>query len=265
MDYETAAGKESAAKLSELSMDQIELDSPEVGNLLKQLWKEPALKIIYGERDRLFNINDGVGYIFDNLERVYTAGYIPTEEDLLRVRLRTTGADEAIFHYKGSSFHVVDLGGQRSERKKWQRHLEEADTVLFVSSLTEWDQKLREDFSTSRMKETFSLFHDVLNVTSTIDRKKLSLVVLLTKLDLFKEKLGGDRKNKFTAYFTDYRGPLEWESCANYVKRKFFDASEGREIFVHFVVAIATDSVKLVWNDIRTMLLGRAMQSTFNL
>ena len=52
------------------------------------------------------------------------------------------------------------------------------------------------------------------------------------------------------------------EPSFNYVA---FDAAGKREIYVHFIVAVATDNVRLVWNDIRSMLLGRAMQSTFNL
>ena len=81
--------------------------------------------MIYGERDRLFNLNDGAGLcefptvlaalrvltsprsFWDNIDRIYAEDYVPTEEDLLRVRIRTMGFDEAVFTYKDTAFRVL--------------------------------------------------------------------------------------------------------------------------------------------------------------
>jgi len=61
--------------------------------------------------------------------------YVPNEEDILRVRKRTTGVVETTFtiaeltfrYVSASKFNVwltifirmVDVGGQRNERRKW--------------------------------------------------------------------------------------------------------------------------------------------------
>ena len=50
-----------ARKLVDNPVEHIETSSREAGQLVKALWSEEALKVIYGERDRLFNLNDGAG------------------------------------------------------------------------------------------------------------------------------------------------------------------------------------------------------------
>ena len=40
---------------------------------------------------------------------------------------------------------VVDVGGQRSERKKWIHCFEDVTAILFFVALSEYDLSLRED------------------------------------------------------------------------------------------------------------------------
>lgn len=83
---------------------------------------------------------------WDNISRIYSPLYIPTDEDILRIRVRTQGFDEAVYHYKDFKFRVTDLGGQRIERKHWPGIIDAAHTLMFVSALTEWDQRLADEY-----------------------------------------------------------------------------------------------------------------------
>lgn len=47
-----------------------------------------------------------------------------------------------LFH---CSFRVVDVGGQRSERKKWIHCFEDVTAILFFVALSAYDLGLRED------------------------------------------------------------------------------------------------------------------------
>jgi len=53
------------------------------------------------------------------MDRVGQPGYTPTDQDILRTRVRSTGIVEETFDVRGQKLRVFDVGGQRSERKKW--------------------------------------------------------------------------------------------------------------------------------------------------
>jgi hypothetical protein len=56
---------------------------------------------------------------FPRLLEIITPEYIPSVEDVLLARVRTTGIVEEEFLMQGRNFKIVDVGGQRNERRKW--------------------------------------------------------------------------------------------------------------------------------------------------
>lgn len=58
------------------------------------------------------------------------------------------------------SWHIVDVGGQRSERKKWIQFFDNVKAVLYVVDLAGYNSVLYEDSRQNRMKESLSLFAD---------------------------------------------------------------------------------------------------------
>jgi hypothetical protein len=70
---------------------------------------------------------------------------LPSDEDILRTRLRTTGTSETEFQVQGLIYRMVDVGGQRSERKKWIHVFDNCKVVLFLAAISGYDQALPED------------------------------------------------------------------------------------------------------------------------
>ena len=124
---------------------------------------------------------------FMNIERFMDDQFLPTEQDILRARVRSTGIDEAEFELDGLEFRMLDVGGQRSERRKWIHCFDCVTAVLFCASLSEYDQTLREDDSQNRMKESLLLFDEILNSPWFRDT---AFILFLNKTDLFREKVG---------------------------------------------------------------------------
>lgn len=262
MEYSSPAVRAHAEQLAD-DMLQLEPGSEMARDTLKELWAEESLKVIYGERDRLFNLSDGVVHFWNALDRVFSPGYMPSNDDILRIRLRTVGFDEAVFSYKGSRFRVLDVGGQRSERRNWQEQLNKATCIMFVSSLTEFDQQLREDFSQSRLEETMHLWAELTDLVARRQSKDLALILLLNKLDLFQEKMRGPSKTNFQRYFKSYKGQLAWAPCAAHVRDTFLAMAgpKGVDVTVHLVSAVESDSARLLWQDVRDMLRDRLLRN----
>lgn len=82
---------------------------------------------------------------FAAAKRMLEPNYLPTDQDILRSRVKTTGITELLFKVENTEYKVFDVGGQRSERRKWIHCFENLDAVVFMVSLSEYDQVLRED------------------------------------------------------------------------------------------------------------------------
>lgn len=82
---------------------------------------------------------------FNSLDRLFTPGWLPDNQDMLHSRLRTTGITETLFELGQLNFRMMDVGGQRSERKKWIHCFEGVQCLLFMVALSGYDQSLLED------------------------------------------------------------------------------------------------------------------------
>lgn len=83
---------------------------------------------------------------------------MPTEQDILRTRVKTTGIVEVHFSFKNLNFKLFDVGGQRSERKKWIHCFEDVTAIIFCVAMSEYDQVLHEDETTvSRINLSFTI------------------------------------------------------------------------------------------------------------
>ena len=81
---------------------------------------------------------------------------------------------------------MVDVGGQRSERKKWMHCFQDVTAVIFCVALSEYDLKLYEDDETNRMMESLKLFKEICNSRWFVDT---SMILFLNKRDLFQDKI----------------------------------------------------------------------------
>ncbi|EPB78420.1 g-protein alpha subunit, partial [Ancylostoma ceylanicum] len=90
-----------------------------------------------------------------SIDRIAAKDYKPTEHDILLSRIKTTGIVEVKFQMKNVDFRdsntfcrVFDVGGQRSERKKWIHCFEDVNAIIFIAAISEYDQVLFEDETT---------------------------------------------------------------------------------------------------------------------
>ena len=86
-----------------------------------------------------------VSSFFIDIDRLFAPAYLPTDQDLLRSRLRTTGITETVFNLGMVTYRMLDVGGQRSERKKWIHCFENVTCLLFLAAMSGYDQCLVED------------------------------------------------------------------------------------------------------------------------
>lgn len=189
---------------------------------------------------------------FDAVERIAQPDYLPTDQDVLRSRVKTTGITETTFIIGDLTYRMFDVGGQRSERKKWIHCFENVTTILFLVAISEYDQLLFEDETVNRMQEALTLFDSICNSRWFV---KTSIILFLNKIDRFKEKLPvSPMKN----YFPDYEGGADYAAACDYILNRFvsLNQAEQKQIYTHFTCATDTTQIRFVMAAVNGMFLS---------
>eukprot|EP01156_Anaeramoeba_ignava_P023921 Anaeramoba_ignava/c21830_g1_i2.p1 GENE.c21830_g1_i2~~c21830_g1_i2.p1 ORF type:complete len:231 (+),score=85.24 c21830_g1_i2:26-718(+) len=122
---------EIAEKIKEIKATNLEWNDL-FTDWIKILWKDPGIQKTYEFKDTNFQLNESSSYFFENIERIGANDYIPTKDDILRVRSRTEQIEQALFKVHDLEFVLIDVGGQRTARRKWIHCFEDVTTVLFL-------------------------------------------------------------------------------------------------------------------------------------
>ncbi|KHN76587.1 Guanine nucleotide-binding proteinG(q) subunit alpha [Toxocara canis] len=131
---------------------------------IKDLWEDSGIQECY-DRRREYQLTDSAKYYLSDLRRLAAPNYLPTEQDILRVRVPTTGIIEYPFDLEQIIFRMVDVGGQRSERRKWIHCFENVTSIMFLVALSEYDQVLVEcdnEANTENIRFVFAAVKDTI-------------------------------------------------------------------------------------------------------
>uniref|UniRef100_A0A8C2YS29 Guanine nucleotide-binding protein G(i) subunit alpha-1 n=2 Tax=Chinchilla lanigera TaxID=34839 RepID=A0A8C2YS29_CHILA len=223
----------------------------ELAGVIKRLWKDSGVQACFN-RSREYQLNDSAAYYLNDLDRIAQPNYIPTQQDVLRTRVKTTGIVETHFTFKDLHFKMFDVGGQRSERKKWIHCFEGVTAIIFCVALSDYDLVLAEDEEMNRMHESMKLFDSICNNKWFTDT---SIILFLNKKDLFEEKI---KKSPLTICYPEYAGSNTYEEAAAYIQCQFEDLNkrkDTKEIYTHFTCATDTKNVQFVFDAVTDVII----------
>lgn len=84
-------------------MEDTEPFSEDLLTAMKHLWQDAGVQECFG-RSNEYQLNDSAKYFLDDLDRLGGKEYMPTEQDILRTRVKTTGIVEVHFSFKNLNF-----------------------------------------------------------------------------------------------------------------------------------------------------------------
>ncbi|KAI9477133.1 guanine nucleotide binding protein, alpha subunit [Zychaea mexicana] len=219
---------------------------------IQALWVDQGVQEAVRRRNE-FQLNDSASYYFESMDRIGKPDYVPSDQDVLRSRVKSTGITETHFRLGDLTYRMFDVGGQRSERKKWIHCFENVTSVIFMVAISEYDQVLIEDESVNRMDEALTLFDSICNSRWF---EKTSIILFLNKTDLFKEKL---QHSKFSNYFPDYRhNDTDYDTTSKYIMERFKSLSNHtaeKQIYTHFTCATDTEQIRFVMTAVNDIIL----------
>ncbi|KAF8054753.1 guanine nucleotide binding protein, alpha subunit, partial [Lyophyllum atratum] len=229
---------------------------------MKALWTDATVRDVL--KRRRLRIEDSAGFFLNDLDRIATRTYEPSDDDIVRARLRTLGIQEYKIQFDqnstnfldvgiggnfGQEWLIYDVGGSRTARNAWLPYFEGVNAIIFPISC--FDERLLEDHSVNRLEDSFLLWRAVCG--SKILAKS-TIILFLNKCDLLKRKLrsGAQVKTFLPSYGERPNDPL---AVVKYLKEKFKDIlrQQSPEPRVSYFYATSVTGTKATATTLRTV------------
>lgn len=236
-----------------------------MGEKIKLLWQDAAIqrtwKAAPGFQLQMVHFD----YFMENLDRISKLDYAPTNEDMLRARQRTTGEQMTSFVIEKTGWDLIDVGGQRPERAKWEAIISSKESVcgiIFFAALDEYNMMSTEDASKTKMEISLQVFTDLLSSQTLQDRPHITILLFLNKIDLLEAKLQNDEnQEKFKEVFPTYNSEGVQSAC-DCVKEKFHQPFPEMKIHTHCICALNTALMAEVFNAVRTTIFDSRLNTS---
>ncbi|CAL1708399.1 unnamed protein product [Somion occarium] len=222
---------------------------------IKMLWHDPLIQELLKRRG--VKLGDSAAYYFHHVDRIANRKYEPSDDDVLRARLRTLGVQEhkLVFEHSadegrsrlpttdldllpsadaGSTWCIYDVGGSRTsvsfvhlgfvcvspytlQRAAWLPFFDDAHAILFLAPINCFDEQLAEDPRVNRLQDSMILWKSI--VSSKL-LTGCSIVLFLNKYDLLVKKLqSGVQARDFVTNYGDRENDAA--VFAKYMRGKF--------------------------------------------
>ncbi|EJD05576.1 G-alpha-domain-containing protein [Fomitiporia mediterranea MF3/22] len=187
---------------------------------IMELWRDPTVREVL--RKKKIRLEEQPGFFLNDLERVTSLKYMPSDDDVLKARLKTVGVSEHRFEMEsgresGTEWRIVDVGGSRSQRPTWIPFFEDVNAIIFLAPISGFDQVLAEDRSVNRLEDSVLLWK---MICSNKLLSNVELVLFLNKCDILDRKLkAGVRLAKYVRSFQDRSN--DSDTVQKYFKAKF--------------------------------------------
>jgi len=217
-------------------------------------------------------------FLMGNMDRYLDPENIPNDEDILHARQRTTGAFMTRFSDGSRTFCMVDVGGQKPERKKWIDLLRQGvKCIIFFSALDEYDVESAEAENATKLEVSKQVFADLVNDEEFLD---VLVIVFFNKYDLFQEKIHSTKgyeswKEQFPEFDDSEinfekteEGDELSENCTKFLEAKYREKVEFEEkvLFFYTTTAINRDQTELVFDSLKMKItLDKLSSSGFNI
>lgn len=224
----------------------------EASQAIKSVWASVPIQEAYSRRAE-FWLLDATPYYMREIDRIADPDFDPSEEDSIMARVRTTGIVTTQLPDPPYTYHVVDVGGQRSERRKWINCFDNVNAIIFLEGLSGYNQVLFEDDRVNRMHESLKLFEEIL--TNQLF-KDIPIFVFLNKKDLFESMIPLYPLRKC---FPDYGGPEgDCAAALAFIEQKYRSVATrvrpSKKLYIHIIAARVRMDIKVAFGEVKSVL-----------
>jgi len=217
--------------------------------------------------NHLLQIGSNEPYFWQKAKDIAQEDYSPSKEDIIRAKLKTLGILDFEFEYQESKFNLVDVGGQRSERRKWIHCFDNVSSVIYLSAIDEYDGKtLFEDDKASRFYESLTLFE---KLSASPYFEDIPFILFLNKIDLFEKKIQYFPLSKAFPSYDDFveenkdcKNKTEAQKGILFLKELYSSKYRGKQsIYMFETNALDTEQCAKIFESIKDQVLFKNFDS----
>jgi len=220
--------------------------------------------------EKRLRLEESSGFYLDEIDRITAKMYFPTDDDVLKARLKTTGVVEHTFSmskdsdFRGVDWKIYDVGGSRQQRHAWAPYFDDVNAIIFLAPISAFDQVLVEDPKVNRMEDSLLLWKTV--VANRL-LENVNIILFLNKCDLLKAKL--ESGVRLSQHLHSYRDkPNDYAAVSKYFHNKFgavhqsYTPNKSRELFIHLTSVTNTRQTRVIIYNVRDMILTKNLRSS---
>jgi len=227
---------------------------------MQELWRDP--KVRQRLREKRIRLEESSGFYLDDIPRITAKKYFPTDADVLKARLKTTGVVEHTFsipsgNNQGAEWRIYDVGGARNQRHAWAPYFQDVTAIIFLAPISAFDQVLTEDPRVNRLEDSLLLWR---SVVSNKLLANVSIVLFLNKIDLLQAKL--EAGVRLSHHMINYGSRAnDYETVSNYFRTKFgalhqtYTPNKGRECYIHLTAVTDTRRTAMIISAVQDIIV----------
>jgi len=199
-------------------------------------------------------------YFLERFESYISEDFQVSDEDILRSRQRTAGANTNTVYFRKFYFEFCDIGGQKPERPKWQMVLNEHEfsAIIYFVATDEFDVRDEEnEFKDSKLELSKLIFSELIN-DSGIQESKVPIILMLNRSDLFRKRFEEiASKKRFREVQPEFQGETA-DQALEFLQGQFLAEQKDKErntISPKATCALDTEAMKTVWKSISDSVL----------
>ncbi|EED79074.1 candidate G-protein alpha subunit [Postia placenta Mad-698-R] len=228
------------------------------------LWEDPVVRAVLKKHN--VRLQDMPGFFLNDAARIATLNYEPSDDDIVRARLRTLGVEEHRFTMEsgalpGSEWYIYDVGGSRNNRPMWIPYFDDVQAIIFLAPLA-FNLMLEEDPKVNRLEDSIMLWKEICGNALL---SKTTLILFLNKMDILQATLAaGIRVSKYVPSYGDQ--PNDVQHVTKYFRDKFRGyhkrlSPQARAFYWHETSVIDTRSTAAILVGVREGILRSHLQS----
>jgi len=161
---------------------------------------------------------------------------------------------------------VIDVGGQKNERKKWRTAFDDITAVVFLVAVSEFDTDMRErKVPKNRMVDALECFEETL--AEWPDSESPDIILFLNKSDQLQEKLSSGKDIRMCEALNDYQGSQSLEEVCDFIGKKFVERipkEKKREVYVKPTTATDCQMMSDVLKVVTTAAMRKTMRAAYD-